>query len=381
VSNLDEALERFHIADLEYAGGRANHGPMAAEALESLGHQALIPALLDLYVPRLPPAEKGRVLAGEDLVSARGRPERRADWVATFEARLEREEDWRTFVGGVVPDLLPGLFASAGHGLLRTAHAVRGLEREDSPLRRRELARGLASWAAREQTLPGRPGVRATAEGRSRGLEAFFEALPRSGGGRGAGAAGSAGGDELFIEAARRLESDADFRAAIEAAPTPEDGADLEAWLVELARVGAGLYLAHPGARIAYVHAVTLPVALRELVPLLGAESARAGAGYVLQALAALHALFDERGGQEEGAGAGEVAWGVVGAPAAAALDPSTESWDEIRYRAACSIQEHAIKLAEACWRLHAVTPDRVFRRAAADAALRLEGSRSAGGC
>jgi len=380
VSNLDEALERFHLADLEYAGGRANHGPMAAEALESLGHQALIPALLELYVPRLPPAEKGRVLAGEELVAARGRPERQADWVATFEARLERE-DWRALVGRVVPDLLPGLFASAGHGLLRTAHAVRGLEREDSPLRRRELARGLASWASREQTLPGQPGARATAADRSPGLEVFFEALPRVGGRAAADAGRGAAGDELFIEAARRLENDADFRAAIEAAPTPEEGAELEAWLVELARVGAGLYLAHPGARIAYVHAVTLPVALRELVPLLGAESARAGAGYVLQALAALHALFDERGEQEEGAGAGEVTWVVAGAPAAAALDPATKSWDEIRYRAACSIQEHAIKLAEACWRLHAVTPDRVFRRAAADAALRLEGSRSAGGC
>jgi len=332
VSNLDEALERFHLADLEYAGGRANHGPMAAEALESLGHQALIPALLDLYVPRLPPAEQGRVLAGEELVAARGRPERRA------------------LVGRVVPDLLPGLFASAGHGLLRTAHAVRGLAREDSPLRRRELAHGLASWASREQTLPGQPGARATAADRSPGLEVFFEALPRVGGRAAADAGRGAAGDELFIEAARRLENDADFRAAIEAAPTPEEGAELEAWLVELARVGAGLYLAHPGARIAYVHAVTLPVALRELVPLLGAEPARAGAGYVLQALAALHALFDERGEQEEGAGAGEVTWAVAGAPAAAALDPATKSWDEIRYRAACSIQEHAIKLAEACW-------------------------------
>ena len=369
MSNLDEALERFHIADLEYAGGRANHGPMAAEALESIGHQALIPALVDLYAPRLLPAEKGRLLLdAEELVAARGRPERRADWVATFEARLERE-DWRALVRRVVPDLLPGLFASAGHGLLRTAHAVRGLEREDSPLRRRELARGLASWAAREQTLPGRPGARARAADRSRGLAAFFEALPRSDGG--------AGGDELFVEAARRLDADRDFRASIEAAPTPAEGAEVEAWLVELARVGAGLYLAHPGARIAYAHAVTLPVALRELVPLLGAEPARAGAGYVLQAVAALHTLSGGGGGQGGSARAGPAAAESAGAE----LDPSTESWDEIRYRAACSIQEHAIKLAEACWRLHAVTPDRVFRLAAADAALRLEGSRSAGGC
>ena len=48
MSNFDEALERFHRADFEYSGGLASHGPMAAEALESLGHQALIPAFLDL---------------------------------------------------------------------------------------------------------------------------------------------------------------------------------------------------------------------------------------------------------------------------------------------------------------------------------------------
>ena len=46
MSNLDEALERFHLVGFEYAGGFANHGPMGAEALESLGHQALIPAFL-----------------------------------------------------------------------------------------------------------------------------------------------------------------------------------------------------------------------------------------------------------------------------------------------------------------------------------------------
>ena len=57
------------------------------------------------------------------------------------------------------------------------------------------------------------------------------------------------------------------------------------------------------------------------------------------------------------------------------------ENWDEIRYRAACSIQEHAIKMVEACFRVDAGKPDPIFRLAAADAALRLEGTRSAGDC
>ncbi|HKK53349.1 MAG TPA: hypothetical protein VKA74_17250 [Myxococcota bacterium] len=355
--NLDEALERFHVADLEYAGGLSNHGPMGAEALESIGHQALIPAFLDLYAPRLPPAEPGRVLDEAERRALRGDPDRRADWVATFEA-LVRDGEWREVVREVVPDLLPGLFASAGHGLLRTAHAVRALEREDSALRRRELARGLAAWAAREQSLPGRPGARATAADRERGLRAFFDALPLL--------RDPAAREGLILAAAPRLAGLAPFVEAIERAPTPEAGADVEGWLVELAREGAGLYLAHPEARIAYVHGVTLPVALRELTPLLDAESARAGAGFVLQAVAALHSLFGERRQPD-------------------ALDEdvvrTAEDWDEIRYRAACSIQEHAIKMAEACWRMDTIAPDRVFRLAASDAALRLEGSRSAGGC
>ena len=155
--NLDEALERFHLGGPEYAGGLANHGPMGVDALECLGHQALIPAFVGLYAPRLPPAESGRVLTDSEAENSLGDMSRAADWVATFEARRDGG-DWRTVVAAVVPELMPGVFAGAGHGFLRTAHAVRSLEREDSPLRRRELARGLAYWSALYQSLPGRPG-------------------------------------------------------------------------------------------------------------------------------------------------------------------------------------------------------------------------------
>ncbi|MFT5442540.1 MAG: hypothetical protein ACI8W3_001584, partial [Myxococcota bacterium] len=44
----------------------------------------------------------------------------------------------------------------------------------------------------------------------------------------------------------------------------------------------------------------------------------------------------------------------------------------ETRYRAACSIHEHAILMAEACLREDATAPDRLLRLAAADAALKL---------
>ncbi len=48
------------------------------------------------------------------------------------------------------------------------------------------------------------------------------------------------------------------------------------------------------------------------------------------------------------------------------------ESVSEIRYRAACSLQEHAIPFVAACLREDDLLPDPTLRQAAADAALRL---------
>jgi len=50
----------------------------------------------------------------------------------------------------------------------------------------------------------------------------------------------------------------------------------------------------------------------------------------------------------------------------------------EIRYRAACSAEEHAIKMAEACLREDSLRSDPVLRLAAADAAIAI--GESAGG-
>ena len=58
MSNLDEAYARFLLVDFEYGDGFSNHGPMAVEALESIGHPALIPAFVDSYVPRIPVARQ-----------------------------------------------------------------------------------------------------------------------------------------------------------------------------------------------------------------------------------------------------------------------------------------------------------------------------------
>lgn len=358
MSNLDEALERFQIVELEYAGGFANHGPMAVEALESIGHQALIPAFVQSYAPRLPLARPGRVLRPEEREAARGDPARRADWTAYFETALEGG-DWKAVALPAIHDLLPGLVAAAGHGLLRTFHAMRALEREDNGIRRRELARGLAYWSAKVQRLPGEPGRSAARDGAMPGESGFdpnrwLAEIPVL--------AGSGSSAATFEEALRRLDGHDAFREAIERMPLP-DARDVDAFLAATCRAAAGLYLAHAGARIAYVHAVTIPSAMRWLAARLDPEDARRGAGFALQAVAAFHAVMGETATRDS-------------------VDDdvrrTAESWDEIRYRAACSLEEHAVKLAEACWREDRRMADPVFRLAAADAALRLEGNPNA---
>ena len=110
---------------------------------------------------------------------------------------------------------------------------------------------------------------------------------------------------------------------------------------------------------------MTLPAALRGLLPYLDAGANRGQAAlFVLQAVAALHAVYGDSDGLRE-----------TEVERDAEVVETAESWDEIRYRAACSIQEHAIKMADACLRSDRSSPDPIFAIAAADAAIRIEGS------
>lgn len=341
--DLDDALERFQKTALEYAGGLANHGPMAAEALVRLGHAALVEGLIDVYAPRLPPLEVGEPIAAGGREAARGDPARLPDWVATAEAAV-RERPWRAVLREWVPPLVDGLFAGAAHGLLRTAHAVRALDEEETPVRCRELAHGLAYWAGRHQRLPGSPGLHGVP---GQGVESCFAHAPcvprdlrRPG---------------FFFDAVRALDGLPAFAVVVEGfAGEPDASGAVHA----MCRIGARLYLQNPQARIAYVHCVTAPSALRLLAPHLDPDDVDRAVGYGLQAVLALHAVSS--------------ADGAPGRPSPEvehlARDPA-----EIRYRAACSLEEHAIKMAEACLREHEACPDPVFLLAAADAAVALD--------
>ena len=82
--------------------------------------------------------------------------------------------------------------------------------------------------------------------------------------------------------------------------------------------------------------------------------------------MGALHSIFGEADGRPE---ADDEVERIAG------------DWAETRYHAACSIEEHAIKMVEACWREDRRRPDPTFARAAADAALKIGGRDQASVC
>jgi hypothetical protein len=345
MTDLDEALERFQARGFEFGGGLSNHGPMAAEALLRLGHPALLSGFVEVYEPRLGSQEPGRWIPKADRAAALGRSERLGDWRATFEREIA-EGDWREVVQRGTALLADGFFAAGTHGALRLAHAVRAADEDPTTPRLREVAFGLAYWAGCYQVLPGRPG-RDPREGKGP-RRVLSETTVVDSERRRAG---------FFTDTVRVLDEDPVFTQNIENMDL--DDSDLSSFLGELCRESARLYLENPQSRIAYVHALTAPSAVRLLASCLDVETRVRVAGRALQAASALHAVS---GGDCSPALADEVQQ--------IAEDPAL-----IRYRAACSLDEHAIKFSEACLREDALRPDPIFRLAAADAAVNLQGS------
>lgn len=344
--DYDRALARIHAHADEDARGFTNHAPMAIDALVALGRPEAIDPFLDGYLGDFPAWRAGQPLADAELPGARGRLERGPDWAATWDRRLLQAHDWRPVLGEALAGLAPALFSAAAHGLLRTAHAARSLERRDTSVRRRELGRALGYWCASYQTLPGRPG---RAERPDLDVAALIEGLDvvdpeerRFG---------------LFTEGVGVLAARPSFTEAIERLRVPEriDGAAVS----DATAAMLDAYLENPGLRIAYVHTITAPSALRLLVPHADETTGRALFGHGVQAMAALHAISSR-----------PTPWRPTAALQALADDEAS-----LRSRAAGSLEEHVIKFVEACLREHAARPDARWRMAAADAVLAHEGA------
>ena len=148
---------------------------MAAEALAHLGrarrHRRLGGAIRQ--APRRRACAGGRPLSEAEWPDALGHEARYPEWLALFEREVA-DRPPAAVVGEWAPRLLPGTVGAATHGLIRTAHAVRGLGAADTPPRRLEVASAsgvlglelpgaarpaVAHRARRRRPGPGRPAV------------------------------------------------------------------------------------------------------------------------------------------------------------------------------------------------------------------------------
>ena len=117
VDDLRQALLRLAPTGAEYASFLANHGPMAAEAMLRLDLGDQIEPWLEQYLPRLDDAPEPRgLLTEETWLDHLGDVRSAGDWQRLFGRELA-ERDWQSVVRTWWPRLVPGLAASAAHGL------------------------------------------------------------------------------------------------------------------------------------------------------------------------------------------------------------------------------------------------------------------------
>jgi hypothetical protein len=332
---LDEGLSRLAATGPEFRGGLSNHGPMGAEALVRLGRTDDVEPWLDSYLPRLeqPPGTTGRI-TDETWREALGAARRVTDWEQYLSDQFS-EEPWQQVLARWWARLLPGVAAAATHGIIRTSHAARSLDQAPSQERRDELARGLAYWAASYLELPGAPHTtgRLSLDDAVGGLPVAPGPVPPG----------------LITERLRTaLAAEPRFPAAVSALRPP---ADVPADLLDLGRTFARIFLSYGRTQpIDFLHAVTAPVAARSVLRVLPASLARPSYDALWQVAAGLYSGY---------------ATDAVIEPLPGTEPPSPAAVTE---RAVATGDVHAIKMTEACLRLHAESPDPLLLHAAARA-------------
>ncbi|GHI88757.1 questin oxidase family protein [Streptomyces xanthophaeus] len=359
---LNDALERMD--DLGYERGQgvdlANHGPMGAEALAVLGQADEVARWVGRYRKAMehhePPAARFALDPADESSwrPALGTFRRAGDWERLFVRELA-EAHWREVLVRWWPRLLPGLFAGLTHGVIRTAHAVRGLYATGdggTVLQLKELARGLAYWAARYSELPGRPRLHGPHE-----LPDAVATLPRVplDGPMGPGTA------------RHRLDTLAElpgYGASLEAL-APQQAPRL---LSEMTAQFADVYLGHPEVYpVPLIHGVTAPAAVRLVLPHLPQELYEPTLARLWQVQSAfLFAFTSDRRDEGTAAWQSEV--------------PDLPPLDELGARAAEHGDEHVIKFTEACLREYALRPDPRYPAAAFAAQRRITRLDAGGG-
>jgi hypothetical protein len=365
-AELLEGLDGLRGTGPEFDGFLANHGPMAAEALAVLGRPDSIPGWVEQYRRRLDDAPAvRRGIAPDQWREHLGDVDLTGDWHQLIH-RESFEMTWQELLARWWARLLPGLAASATHGVIRTGHAVRSLAAatetgradvdaavldatEPGGLLIEELVHGLALWAARYQALPGVPDP----HGRLSALAATA-ALPR------------------LDPAARQTRPGVSGRLAVldqlDAFPPAVDAwnapPDPESALDDLIGAAARVVAAREDSPVALCHTVTAPAAVRLALPHLPAELRGPSVAAAWQATAGIVAAF---------------ATPRLPAESEATVQhpdeprPSALGADELADRAVWHGDEHVIKLTEAAVREHARTDDPALLVAAHRFADRVE--------
>lgn len=339
---LDEALAILRDTGPEFSededGGLSNHGPMAAEALCRLGRDEHVIRWVEGYVRRLQEHPSAGKPVGPEWREALGDYGRLPDWIALFERELG-EGPWAPTLDTWVGRLSPGLAAAATHGLIRTAHATRALGEHDTPGRRRELAEGLAYWAARYQELPGRLSRSPAALAPSEALRHVGRLGVRTSG--------------LISDDLRALDGVPKFAGVVNLVDPSKDP---ERFLSDMTRTFANAYLETVSSDqiIGMIHSVTGPSALRLMMPYIQQSTTVTALRFAWQTGAGIYAALTR-----------------TSDPIASAVAPTDV--EDLIDRAVATGDEHAIKFTEACLREHAMNPDPMYLRAASDASLRLD--------
>jgi hypothetical protein len=338
--SFDEVLARFAKTGPEFGPGLSNHGPMAADALVAMGRGETVERWAEWYAPRLDgPPDARNPIAADGWREALGQVSRVGDWIAFFDRALA-SEPWRDALDRWVVRLAPGIMAGATHGFLRTAHAVRSLERGENARRIHELAEGLAYWAARYQELPGTPGTPGTMP-----VARALATVPLVPSDQPRGF--------LIFDAVKSVAA-VDFAPVINRVDTTIDAGT---FVSDVTRTFVRQYQANAAtAAIAFVHTVTAPSALRIVAPHLRDETLRVAMACAWQACAAVYAAYG----------------GAPAAPGPPEAERVETDLDGLVDEAVGARDEHAIKFTEACLREYAHSPDPAFVAAARDATARL---------
>lgn len=328
---LDPALEPLRTLGPHLKNGFVNHAPMAAEALVAMGQGGLAKSWVQANLGNILPAnDRVAPLDPTELEDALGVPRHQDAWRSFFHQRLA-DGAWEPVLAEWANRLAPGLFAAAAHGIIRVGHGVRALRLDDTPLRRRELAEGLALWASAYQPL-------VTHRVDDSPTFSPKEALARV---------------PLIPHAHRRNEGA--ITTALEQLPHAYGFGevisliDTKGDLVVLAHGIAAefaqvfLYRVHtPLTAIVFTHAITVVAAILNIAPHVNEATVRQLVSYGWQAAAGLHAAYSEF-------------------PAPGPGDVPVETAEEIAVRAAAHGDDHVIKLSEACLRFYEATHDDRF--------------------